>query len=159
MKKLIILSVLVFASFAYKAADAQININISIGNQPEWGPAGYTNADYYYLPDIDVYYHISNRTYTYQEGNRWVTRIALPARYNHYNLYKGYKVVINEPTPWLRANEIRSRYASFRGRSNQTTIRDSRNERYTEGNDRNRHTPDSRKGNNRPEQARPQRRS
>lgn len=141
MKKFMIMSVLVLSSFIYKAADAQVNVNINIGTQPEWGPAGYNRAQYYYLPDIDVYYHVSDRTFTYYEGNRWITSASLPARYHNYDLYRGYKVVVNESRPWVRHNEHIVRYAAFKGRHDQKSIRDSRDAHYA---DRNNNRPDGR---------------
>lgn len=122
---------MVFTSFMYKAADAQVRINVNINSQPEWGPSGYQQAEYYYLPDIDVYYHIAGRTYTYYEGKQWITRQVLPARYHHYDLYSGYKVVINDNRPWARHNDNRRNYAQYRGRHNQETIRDERGRHYT----------------------------
>lgn len=32
--------------------NAQVNVNINIGTPPAWGPAGYSDARYYYLPDL-----------------------------------------------------------------------------------------------------------
>jgi hypothetical protein len=126
MKKLIILSAMVLSSLGYKAADAQIRVNITIGSQPAWGPYGYQRADYYYLPEIGVYYNVARRTFTYYQGNRWITQAALSGPYKHYDLYRGYKVVINARDPWLRHAIYQSRYASFAGKHDQRTIRDYR---------------------------------
>ncbi len=141
------MSVLVFTSFMYKAADAQIKININIGSQPEWGPAGYDRAEYYYMPDIDVYYHVSDRTYTYNEGNRWVTNSSLPSRYRNYDLYKGYKVVINENKPWTRNNNYRVKYAQYKGLNNQRNIHDSRGQQHAVAINRPNERPDLHKDN------------
>lgn len=125
------MSVIVLTSFIYKAADAQVRVNVSvnIGSQPDWGPSGYDYAEYYYLPDIDVYYHIPTRQYVYFENNRWFTVASLPSRYMNYDLYRGYKVVINESRPWLNNNTYRARYAGYRGRASQPLIRDHRDVR------------------------------
>lgn len=120
------MSVLLASSFMYKAADAQVKVslNINVGSQPEWGPSGYEHVDYYYLPDLDMYYNVPNRTYTYLQGNRWVTVNRVPSQYRNYDFYKGYKVVVNEANPWNRNTTYKTRYASYRGNSNQVNWRD-----------------------------------
>lgn len=124
MRKIIIMSVLVLTSFIYKAADAQVNISINFGMQPDWGPVGYQQARYYYLPDIDVYYHIQDKNYTWLEGKKWVTRKNLPNRYRNINLYNSYKVVLNDNNPWNKHYYNKKNYAYNKGRKDQINIRD-----------------------------------
>src|ERR1700761_6990056 len=102
MKKLLLSALCILGLFAFKSAHAQIKLSINIGSQPDWAPTGYDHADYYYLPDIDCYYDVTNRQYVYQNGNNWTKSSSLPAKYRSYNLYNGYKVVINKPQPWLQ---------------------------------------------------------
>jgi len=54
----------------------------------------------------------------------------LPNEYKNYDLYHGYKVVINTPDPWLHADDVRARYAQFKGRRDQVIIRDSHDNKY-----------------------------
>lgn len=63
--------------------------------------------DYYYLPDIQAYYYVPQRQFIYQEGGRWVFAASLPDRCRSYDLYRGYKVVVNEPRPYLRNDVYR----------------------------------------------------
>ncbi|WP_343670608.1 hypothetical protein [Chitinophaga sp.] len=133
MKKIVLITCLVAIGsiYGYKA-DAQVrfNVNVNIGSQPVWGPVGYDYAEYYYMPDIDAYYYIPERQFIYLEGSRWVFAPALPPRF-HYDLYRGYKVVVNEPRPYLHPGVYRERYAGYRGAwGRQSIIRDSRNPRY-----------------------------
>ena len=117
------------AGFIYNNASAQVrvNVNLNIGSQPAWGPTGYDYVDYYYMPDIDVYYNVPQRQYVYLDGGRWLFAASLPARYRNYDIYRGYKVVVNEPRPYLRAPYYRDRYAGYRGcYGKQTIIRDNR---------------------------------
>lgn len=131
MKKLILTAAIFIGLLSsVKQADAQISLSINIGSQPEWGPVGYDHADYYYMPDIDTYYDVPAHQYVYYENNAWVRRASLPVRYSNYNVYNGYKVVVNERNPWTRNNEIRAKYANYKGRSGQTIIRDSRDTKY-----------------------------
>jgi len=126
MKKLLLLSTLIAGSVLINKADAQIRVSVNIGAQPEWGPGGYDYAEYYYLPDIEAYYCVPTHQYTYFEGGRWCTAGYLPRRCANYDLYSGYKVVINERNPWYHYNDHRVRYAPYRSRHDQLVIRDYR---------------------------------
>ncbi len=130
MKKLILATAILLSCLAITSAKAQIRVNVNIGSQPEWGPVGYNYANYYYMPDIDTYYSIPTHQYIYYQNNDWIRTSYLPSRYRNYDLYHGYKVVINDRDPWLRDNEYRERYANYRGRRDQIIIRDSPDERY-----------------------------
>ena len=134
MKKIIFAAALVFSCMLFKTADAQVrfSLGVNIGSQPEWGPVGYDRVNYYYLPDIDAYYDVPAHQYVYLQNNVWVHSVYLPARYRNYDVYNGYKVVVNERNPWERNNVYRVRYAKFKGRKGQEIIRDSRDEKYRE---------------------------
>ena len=125
MKKLIVLLGLIVSSFIYTAtAQVRVNVGVNIGSQPEWGPVGYNHVDYYYMPDMDVYYYVPQRQFIYLQGNNWVFSASLPPRYRDYDLYSSYKVVVNEPRPYLRNDFYRTRYSGYRGRRDQVIIRD-----------------------------------
>jgi len=128
MKK-IFLSALLLLSISMYKAEAQVSVNINIGSQPLWGPAGYDYVNYYYLPDLDMYYDVPRGMFVYFNSGRWVFAASLPARYRNYNLYNCYKVVINDRDPWLRESYYRGHYHSFRG-YHQDDWRDSHDERY-----------------------------
>jgi hypothetical protein len=132
MKKLILSAAILLGCLTVKTATAQVSVSlgVNIGSQPAWGPVGYDYANYYYMPDIDTYYDVPTHQYVYFDNNVWVHRAYLPVRYRHYNLYNGYKVVINDRNPWLRHDVYRTRYAGFRGRHDQIIIRNSHDARY-----------------------------
>jgi hypothetical protein len=132
MKKLFLLAALFSTVIITKKAQSQVSVgvNINIGSQPVWGPVGYDYVEYYYLPDIDVYYYVPRHQYVYLSGSRWIFSAYLPVRYRSYDLYSGYKVVINEPRPYLHANVYRTRYAPYRGRRDQVIIRNSNEPKY-----------------------------
>src|ERR1700722_15363691 len=100
MKRYIILSAVLLSIFLGNKTFAQVSLQVNIGLQPVWGPVGYDHVEYYYMPDIDAYYYVPGHQYIYFEGGRWVFAAALPPRLN-YDVYKGYKVVINDPKPYL----------------------------------------------------------
>ena len=131
MKRVFFLAAVLLSCLIYKPADAQfhISLGLNIHSQPEWGPVGYTHAEYYYMPDADAYYDVPNHQYVYFENNVWVHAGALPARY-HFDPYHSYKVVVNQHNPWEHHADIRAKYSSYRGRHDQQVIRDSRDARY-----------------------------
>lgn len=127
MKKL---SIALFAVMLSFAAGAQVKLSVNINLQPDWGPVGYDHVDYYYLPDIDCYYDVPNHQYVYHSGNTWQRAAKLPARYGYYDVYKSYKVVVNQPKPYLHNNIYKAKYASYKGHAAEPIIRDSRDDRY-----------------------------
>jgi hypothetical protein len=133
MKKLVLAAGLLAATSCFNFARAQVNVNVSfnVETQPEWGPAGYNQVNYYYLPDIETYYYVPGHQFVYINAGRWVFANTLPEKCRNYNLYRGYKVVINEPRPYLHHEEYRSRYAHYRGYyDHQTALRAHGNKHY-----------------------------
>jgi len=115
MKRLFLFLLVATGSVISKPATAQVSVNINIGSQPTWGPVGYDYVEYYYLPDIGAYYYVPTRQFIYLNGSNWVYANSLPSRYRTYNLYSGYKVVINEPRPYLKHSTYKVRYAKYKG--------------------------------------------
>ena len=131
MKKICLLFMIVAGSFICIPASAQVRVNINIGNQPVWGPVGYDHVDYYYLPDIESYYYVPTRQFIYLSNGRWTFSTSLPYRYRNYNLYTGYKVVVNEPRPYLNYSRQRTEYSRYRNwGGRQMIIRNSNDSRY-----------------------------
>ncbi|HUZ58454.1 MAG TPA: hypothetical protein VMU83_06710 [Hanamia sp.] len=128
MKKILFISAILLSAFCFKAK-SQIRVNVNIGVQPDWGPVGYDYADYYYLPDLGVYYDVPRHLFVYYDFGQWNFAASLPPRFGHYDLYHSYKVVINQRDPWLRNAYYRYHYRSFGGR-HQPVIRDSHDNRY-----------------------------
>jgi hypothetical protein len=129
MKRILFMAMISGLLFASRA-NAQVRVSINIGSQPAWAPVGYDNAQYYYMPDIDAYYDVAAGQYVYFQDGRWVFAGALPPAF-HYDIYRGYKVAVNEPRPWLHADAYRNRYAQYRGMyDRQPIIRDSHDVRY-----------------------------
>src|SRR6201996_1353600 len=117
MKKMFFIAAILIGCLSVRPACAQIHVSLglNINNQPEWGPVGYDHADYYYMPDIGVYYDVPAHQYVYFNNNVWVRRAYLPPAYSNYDVYHGYKVVINRAEPWRYDHDYRVRYASYRG--------------------------------------------
>ena len=127
MKRVLFLFTL-FASFVTTSVNAQGRTNID--KQPVWGPTGYDQVDYYYIPEADAYYNVSRQKYVYLQANKWVFRNSLPARHKNLDLYKTYKIVINGDKPYRQHKEHQTKYASYKNRRDQPVIKDSREEKY-----------------------------
>lgn len=133
MKKNIFLLLISLTAVFYKpiTASAQVSVQINIGSQPVWGPVGYDYVEYYYLPDIEVYYYVPTGKFIYLSNGRWVFASSLPYRYRYYDLYTGYKVVINEPRPYLQFHLHKVKYATYKGYSGkQVVIKNSNDPKY-----------------------------
>jgi len=131
MKRILLAVIFGVASLSSISTKAQVSLNINIGSQPQWGPTGYDHVDYYYLPDVDAYYYVPSSQYIYQNNGSWVWRNSLPSQYSNYNLYNGYKVVVNRNKPYLsHQNDVKqySKYKNYGGK--QGSIRDSKDTRY-----------------------------
>jgi len=95
------------------ASHAQVSVNVNIGTPPPWGPVGYANIDYYYLPDVEAYYDIRLSQFIYFGNGRWIHSRYLPMRYRDYDLYNGYKVVLRDyhgRTPYIYYKDHRAKY-------------------------------------------------
>jgi len=114
--KLIALALFLFAS---TANHAQISVNLSFGTPPQWGPVGYSHVQYYYLPDVQAYYDIQTTQFIYFGNGRWIRSSHLPNQYRNYDLYSGYKVVLNDyhgATPYNNFKSHKTKY--YKGYNN-----------------------------------------
>lgn len=115
MKKLM-LTAMVGTAFLFTTqkteAQVRVNLNVNLG-RPSWGLPGNSAGNYYYLPEIDSYYDIPRRGFVYFDGRGWVYNQELPYQYRDYNLFSGYKVIVNEPRPYLRADVYRHKYYKY----------------------------------------------
>ena len=124
---------------------AQLSVRINVGTPPQWGPSGYNDVRYYYLPDIESYYDVPSSMFIYYSGNRWVHSRYLPGRYRNYDLYHGYKVVMKDyrgEAPYNHFREYKMKYGrGYRGEEHRN-IGERHEDRgrghdYNHGNERN----------------------
>ncbi|QKJ63957.1 hypothetical protein [Flavobacterium sp. M31R6] len=126
--KLFIIAILFFTVSSTKAqvsVDVNIgtpNVNVHVGTPPPppapapvpvWGPVGYDEVEYYYLPDIQVYYDIRLAQYIYFGNGKWIRSRYLPSHCRNYDLYHGYKVVLTDyhgHTPYTYFNTHKVKY-------------------------------------------------
>lgn len=118
--------------------NAQLSISLHVGTPPLWGPAGYSEVHYYYLPDVESYYDVRSSMFIYYDGGTWVHRSHLPRRYRDYDLYGGYKVVMNndyDNKPYTHFKEHKEQYArGYRGHEEQRSIGERPGKRNPGGN-------------------------
>jgi len=115
--KLIIVGLILFVA---ASVEAQVSMQINVGTPPKWGPSGYSDVRYYYLPDVEAYYDVPSSMFIYNNGVSWIHRRSLPYAYRNYDLYYGYKVVMTDyrgNTPYVHFKEYKSKYAKgYRGK-------------------------------------------
>ncbi len=130
------------------SSEAQISVNINLGTPPQWGPSGYTDVRYYYLPDVEAYYDVPSSKFIYFNGVSWIHSSRLPSRYRNYDLYSGYKVVMTDyhgKTPYSYFKEHKSKYAKgYRGKPQKNygerpVQKSSHDKKYSKGNSKENH--------------------
>ena len=112
-------------------AQARVNISINIDMQPAWGPSGYNYAEFYYIPELNIYYDVVNMVYHYPNRGNWISSMYLPVAYCHYDFYSLYKVVLTgTPYPWRYNRQHVNLYSKYRYVYNQMPIYYVKDNRY-----------------------------
>jgi hypothetical protein len=87
MKRLILLTMLGFASAIATTAQAQVSINVSIGSQPRWAPVYYEEVAY--APVVTRYYAPAPRYVPVRRHYRSApVYYSAPRHYKHYKRHK-----------------------------------------------------------------------
>jgi len=119
--KLLVIGIILFVA---ATVQAQVSVNVNIGVPPPWGPVGYSEVRYYYLPDVESYYDVQSSMFIFYSGGVWIHRAYLPSRYRNYDLYGGYKVVMpnyHGNTPYIHYKEHKKNYArGYHGQAQKT---------------------------------------
>jgi len=139
MKKFGILMFVTAALFFVSQSNvsAQVRLSLNLNVQPQWGPVDNDYVEYYYMPEYDMYYYAPEAQFVYRNGSNWVFSTTLPYQYRNADLYRTYKVVVNENKPYLRNDYYRNHYKGYKNyHSRQGSIRDSRDSRYNESRNR-----------------------
>src|SRR5687768_2513896 len=114
MKNYIALSAMLLAMALTQPAQSQVSVNFNIGAQPLWGPVGHNYVEYYYMPAYEVYYSVPKAQFVYLDGGNWTFASALPPRFGAINFYSAYKVVLNQPEPYLAFKTHKVKYAKYK---------------------------------------------
>jgi hypothetical protein len=151
MKKLILVSAIAMSGLMYQTANAQIGIhlNVNLGLRPVVvAPVPVVQAGYYYLPDVEAYYSVSEHCYYYQDGGSWISAAYLPGSYHNYDWQHARHFAVNEARPYLHNDVYRARYGGVVGHRD-WNYRDEHNARVYADRDRFDHSRDNQHNNNR----------
>lgn len=91
---------------------AQVSVDIHYG-PPAWAPAAPVTVQYYYLPDLGVYYDVPAQRYIYMNRGTWIRSAVLPGRYRGYDLYQAHPVYLTEyrgNAPYVLYKEHKVKY-------------------------------------------------
>ena len=82
---------------------------------PSWAPAYSLGVRYYYLPDIEAYYDLSNRDFVYLNNGQWLFSNDLPRMYSDYDLNSGFAISLNSGVyqPWMHHQYYVSNYPRY----------------------------------------------
>jgi hypothetical protein len=135
MKRFVVISGLAMAMGMFHAGQAEaqaVSVHVNIDLQPAWGPVGYDYAEFYYFPELNIYFDVNRALFYYLNGRKWVSGFYLPLAYHRYDLYRMYKVVLNhDPNPWIHNRLHRRDYDRFRHNRSQVAIRQAKEHRYS----------------------------
>jgi hypothetical protein len=110
--RLLLSAVAVFIAVSVQAQIETTKTTTTTTTLPDWGVAGYDNARYYYIPDIETYYDVRGRNFVYMKDGTWVKTNELPAAYRDFDLYDSYKVVLTDDRePYADFDKYKVKYA------------------------------------------------
>lgn len=114
MKTLKFLTLALLLSIA-TTTQAQVSVSVNVNAPaPRWIAAPVPAAQFYYLPDIQVYYDRPAAQFIFMSGGGWVRSRHLPPAYRDYDLYHGRTVCISDYhgyAPYRYHRSHRARYA------------------------------------------------
>ncbi len=86
---------------------------------PVWAPAYFPGVRYYYLPDIEAYYDLSNQDFVYLDNGQWMFSYGLPSIYAGFDLFGAFVVALDLDVfqPWMHHQFYVSNYPRFYYRS------------------------------------------
>ncbi|MDR2469051.1 MAG: hypothetical protein LBD27_01030 [Tannerella sp.] len=114
-----------------QAAAQHVSVHVNIDHQPAWGPTGYDYVAFYYFPELNIYFDVNNARFYYLSGRKWMYSYYLPMAFRRYDLYRMYKVVLNDyPKPWIHNRLHIHNYKHFRHNYSQVCISHSKEHRY-----------------------------
>lgn len=86
---------------------------------PPWAPAYYPGVRYYYIPDIETYFDLSNQDFVYLEDGQWLFSYELPSIYSGFDLFTAHIIALDVSVyqPWRHHQFYVSNYPRFYYRS------------------------------------------
>ncbi len=111
MKRLLLALLWVIPATLPQVSRAQVYARMPAG-LPPWAPPGHARAQYYYLPDLQVYYDVPAASFLLPHRGQWIAVPQLPPAYRSYDLYAAPKVVLDYygPSPFRYYEVHRQRF-------------------------------------------------
>ncbi len=97
---------------------AYVGTEIQYAN-PDWAPTYVPGVRYYYFPDIEAYYDLSDQEFVYLDNGQWLFSPQLPGLYAGFDLYSGFVVSLDWHVyqPWMHHQFYVSHYPRYYYRS------------------------------------------
>lgn len=82
---------------------------------PEWASPYDDGVRYYYLPDIEAYYDLSNNNFVYLDNGHWVFSVNPPTIYAGFDLYNSFYISLNFNVfqPWMHHQHYLFHYPRY----------------------------------------------
>ncbi len=120
LKKISIIAVFVISLYGLSGCSTPSHMTFGVHyTNPSWAPPYYAGVRYYYLPDIEVYYDLTDGEFVYLHNGQWLFSPVLPPAYSGYDLYNGFVISLNVNVyqPWLHHQYYVSHYPRYYYRS------------------------------------------
>jgi len=115
MKKITLIIAIIAVSFIATDSKSQVRFNVQVNvGHPVCVVRQASNCEFYYYPEIGIYYNPYNAEFIFWDCNRWVVARNLPNAYYGYDFNGGYRVSVYGENPWYRDNYYRNQYEGYR---------------------------------------------
>jgi hypothetical protein len=84
-------------------------------SDPGWAPPHYNGARYFYIPDIEVYYDLSDHNFAYLNNGLWIFTPQFPSIYAGFDLYNAFIITLDVTVyqPWRYHQYYVSHYPRY----------------------------------------------
>jgi len=118
-RKLVIAAFILFSMTLFSGCDVYTYGTSAVPHtyeNPVWAPPYYSGIRYYYLPDIETYYDLSNHDFIYLHEGQWIFSPEFPsAVYGHFDLNNCFTIAldVNVYQPWMHHHYYVSHYPRY----------------------------------------------
>jgi len=82
---------------------------------PAWAPPHHPGARYYYIPDIEIYYDLSDHNFAYLNNGLWIFTPQFPSIYAGFDLFNAFIITLDVSVyePWRYHQYYVSHYPRY----------------------------------------------
>jgi hypothetical protein len=116
IKKICITAVLAVSLSGLTSCDLPSIITAGIQySNPSWAPPYSPGVRYYYMPDIETYYDLTDQEFVCLNNGQWLFSPTLPSMYSGYDLFNGFVISLNINVfqPWMHHQYYVSNYPRY----------------------------------------------